>query len=164
MKDRKRFVKRISAWLLSFVMVLSLVMVPAGKVEAADVELTYTTGSQTISSIEADGNGNYTLSIDLGNTSGCTDISQLQAAGITKLQVTYKITACTQVNGADFGVQPFINAKNNWKGNWVNASADGNAHTVELDLTQFYSSSGDLWNFGVQFIGCLLYTSPSPRD
>ncbi len=148
-----RYSKRLTAWLLTFLMIMSLVVVPAGKVQAADVELTYTTGAQTISDIVEDANGIYTTNIDLGNTSGCTDISQLQSAGITKLQVTYKITACTQVSGADFGVQPFINAKNNWKGNWVNANADGNTHTVELDLTQLYSASGELWNFGVQFAG-----------
>lgn len=145
MEKGQRIRRRIDAWLLALVMAASLVMVPANSVEAAETEiaLNFTAGSTT-----AAGSADNQVSIDLGN-GGYSSTDALKSGNITKLRVTFKVNAATAVG--DMGVQAFINAKDCWEGNWKNISVSGTEQTVELDLTQYYNKSAELWNFGLQF-------------
>ncbi len=69
--------KRIGAWLLSFAMIMSLVIVPEEKTEAAEelIALSYTTDTVT-----AAANEQNQVSVNLGN-GGYSSISDLQNAG-----------------------------------------------------------------------------------
>ena len=143
----KREGKRITAWIMAFIMVWSLVMVPGGQAQAAETtkQLTYTAGSVTET-----GNTSNQVSLDLGN-GGYSSIADLKSAGVTKLRITFEVTSATASESSTVGAQAFINAKGLWKGQWANVSAGSGEQTVELDLTQYYTSSAQLYNFGFQF-------------
>lgn len=143
----KREGKRITAWIMAFIMVWSLVMVPGGQAQAAETtkQLTYTAGSVTET-----GNTSNQVSLDLGN-GGYSSIADLKSAGVTKLRITFEVTSATASESSTVGAQAFINAKDLWKGQWANVSAGSGEQTVELDLTQYYTSSAQLYNFGFQF-------------
>lgn len=143
----KREGKRITAWIMAFIMVWSLVMVPGGQAQAAETtkQLTYTAGSVTET-----GNTSNQVSLDLGN-GGYSSIADLKSAGVTKLRITFEVTSATASEASTVGAQAFINAKGLWKGQWANVSAGSGEQTVELDLTQYYTSSAQLYNFGFQF-------------
>lgn len=143
----KRERKRITAWIMAFIMVWSLVMVPGGQAQAAETtkQLTYTAGSVTKT-----GNAENQVSLDLGN-GGYSSIADLKSAGATKLRITFEVTSATASESSTVGAQAFINAKGLWKGQWANVSAGSGEQTVELDLTQYYTSSAQLYNFGFQF-------------
>lgn len=143
----KREGKRITAWIMAFIMVWSLVMVPGGQAQAAETtkQLTYTAGSVTET-----GNTSNQVSLDLGN-GGYSSIADLKSAGATKLRITFEVTSATASESSTVGAQAFINAKGLWKGQWANVSAGSGEQTVELDLTQYYTSSAQLYNFGFQF-------------
>ena len=144
-RQRDKWVTRVIAWLLSFAMAVSLVVIPSDKTEAAGetIALSYSTDQVT-----ASGNVDNQVSLDLGN-GGYSDLSELKSAGLTKLRVSFEVSS---VNGTgNIGGQAFVNAKGTWKGEWINVNAGSGTQTVELDLTQFYSKSGQLYNFGFQF-------------
>ena len=143
----KREGKRITAWIMAFIMVWSLVMVPGGQAQAAETtkQLTYRAGSVTET-----GNTSNQVSLDLGN-GGYSSIADLKSAGATKLRITFEVTSATASESSTVGAQAFINAKGLWKGQWANVSAGSGEQTVELDLTQYYTSSAQLYNFGFQF-------------
>ena len=143
----KREGKRITAWIMAFIMVWSLVMVPGGQAQAAETtkELTYTAGSVTKT-----GNAENQVSLDLGN-GGYSSIADLKSAGVTKLRITFEVTSATASGSSTVGAQAFINAKGLWEGQWANVSVGSGEQTVELDLTQYYTSSAQLYNFGFQF-------------
>lgn len=136
----KREGKRITAWIMAFIMVWSLVMVPGGQAQAAETtkQLTYT------------GNTSNQVSLDLGN-GGYSSIADLKSAGVTKLRITFEVASATASESSTVGAQAFINAKDLWEGQWANVSAGSGEQTVELDLTQYYTSSAQLYNFGFQF-------------
>ena len=143
----KREGKRITAWIMAFIMVWSLVMVSGGQAQAAETtkQLTYTAGSVT-----GTGNTNNQVSLDLGN-GGYSSIADLKSAGVTKLRITFEVTSATASGSSTVGAQAFINAKGLWEGQWANVSVGSGEQTVELDLTQYYTSSAQLYNFGFQF-------------
>ena len=143
----KRERKRIAAWIMAFIMVWSLVMVPGGQAQAAETtkQLTYTAGSVTET-----GNTSNQVSLNLGN-GGYSSIADLKSAGVTKLRITFEVTSATASESSTVGAQAFINAKDLWEGQWANVSAGSGEQTVELDLTQYYTSSAQLYNFGFQF-------------
>lgn len=143
----KRKGKRITAWIMAFIMVWSLVMVPGGQAQAAETtkQLSYTAGSVTET-----GNTSNQVSLDLGN-GGYSSIADLKSAGVTKLRITFEVTSATASGSSTVGAQAFINAKGLWEGQWANVSVGSGEQTVELDLTQYYTSSAQLYNFGFQF-------------
>ena len=96
----------------------------------------------------ASGNVDNQVSLDLGN-GGYSDLSELKSAGLTKLRVSFEVSSADGTG--NIGGQAFVNAKGTWKGEWINVNAGSGTQTVELDLTQFYSKSGQLYNFGFQF-------------
>lgn len=144
-RQRDKWVTRVIAWMLSFAMAVSLVVIPSDKTEAAGetIALSYSTDQVT-----ASGNVDNQVSLDLGN-GGYSDLSELKSAGLTKLRVSFEVSLADGTG--NIGGQAFVNAKGTWKGEWINVNAGSGTQTVELDLTQFYSKSGQLYNFGFQF-------------
>lgn len=144
-RQRDKWVTRVIAWMLSFAMAVSLVVIPSDKTEAAGetIALSYSTDQVT-----ASGNVDNQVSLDLGN-GGYSDLSELKSAGLTKLRVSFEVSSADGTG--NIGGQAFVNAKGTWKGEWINVNAGSGTQTVELDLTQFYSKSGQLYNFGFQF-------------
>lgn len=144
-RQRDKWVTRVIAWMLSFAMTVSLVVIPSDRTEAAEetTALSYSTGQVTTS-----GNVDNQVSLDLGN-GGYSDLSELKSAGLTKLRVSFEVSSADGTG--NIGGQAFVNAKGTWKGEWINVNAGSGTQTVELDLTQFYSKSGQLYNFGFQF-------------
>lgn len=144
-RQRDKWVIRVIAWMLSFAMAVSLVVIPSDKTEAAGetIALSYSTDQVT-----ASGNVDNQVSLDLGN-GGYSDLSELKSAGLTKLRVSFEVSSADGTG--NIGGQAFVNAKGTWKGEWINVNAGSGTQTVELDLTQFYSKSGQLYNFGFQF-------------
>ncbi|RGG76823.1 hypothetical protein DWW82_09655 [Clostridium sp. AF17-2] len=144
-RQRDKWVTRVIAWMLSFAMAVSLVVIPSDKTEAAGetIVLSYSTDQVT-----ASGNVDNQVSLDLGN-GGYSDLSELKSAGLTKLRVSFEVSSADGTG--NIGGQAFVNAKGTWKGEWINVNAGSGTQTVELDLTQFYSKSGQLYNFGFQF-------------
>lgn len=141
--------KRITAWLMACIMVWSLVLVPAGKVEAAavSVELNSTTGSTTTT---ADSSGNVEVRFDVPEEYNTTD--KVKAAGINKLEVTFKVTSYSGVGSNTPGAQAFLGHGKAWdsNGSWQNIET-GKEITSILDLSSFLSSSESIYAYGIQF-------------
>ncbi len=141
--------ERAGAWLLTFVMLLSLVMVPAGKVEAAgDIELSVTTGiGQQL------GDANNNAEIEIAKPSGYATIQSLLDAGFTKIQIDYKISGYTKGGSGTPGMQPYYAYGSDWTyytgSVWKNI-ADGETGTVVLPLTGGNGKSDTLQRFGLQ--------------
>ncbi len=141
--------KRAGAWLLTFVMLLSLVMVPAGKVEAAgDIELTVTAGTG-----QQAGDANNNAEIEIAKPSGYETIQSLLDAGYTKIQIDYKISGYTQGGIGTPGMQPYYAYGSKWTyytgGVWKNIS-DAATGTVVLPLSGGSGTTDTLQRFGLQ--------------
>ncbi|MBR1597917.1 MAG: glycoside hydrolase family 9 protein [Lachnospiraceae bacterium] len=144
--QRGRSVKRrIMAWVLSLVMVASVIMVPAGKVKAAAVEVVLGADSSE-KMATADGEGHVEIGYSAPSDYNTTD--KLVAAGINKLQVTFKTVSYTA--SGDAGAQAFINYDGGWKSQWINLS-QGTEQTVTLDLSAYLTSGKNITSFGIQF-------------
>ena len=74
-RQRDKWVTRVIAWMLSFAMTVSLVVIPSDRTEAAEetTALSYSTGQVT-----ASGNVDNQVSLDLGN-GGYSDLSECGA-------------------------------------------------------------------------------------
>lgn len=90
-RKRRKLKTRSLAWLLTLVMVMSLVVVPGKKAEAAgsDIELTVTTSNE----LTVDANNN--ADVNISKPDGYGTIAELVNAGYTKLQISYSITSYT---------------------------------------------------------------------
>lgn len=141
--------KRAGAWLITFVMLLSLVMVPAGEVEAAgDIELTVTSGiGQQL------GDANNNAEIEIAKPSGYATIQSLLDAGFTKIQIDYKISGYTKGGSGTPGMQPYYAYGSDWTyytgSVWKNIT-DGETGSVVLPLTGGNGKSDTLQRFGLQ--------------
>lgn len=140
--------KRFMAWFLTFVMVMSLVMVPAGKVQAADdISLTISDGSGTVT-----GDANNNVDINITAPSGYGTVQSLVDAGYTKLQVSYSVTSYTAAASGTPGVQAYFAYGDTWAyttGGWTNLST-GSTGTITLDLSGATGASSELKRFGIQ--------------
>lgn len=116
-KESNRLTKRITAWVLTLVMVLSLVMVPAGEVQAESVIATLTVDTSTKTTTASD-----TGNVDVSFTPPAEydTVTELSAAGVTKLQVTFKVSSC-EANGYAGG-QAYFGYGSSWKNenSWAN--------------------------------------------
>lgn len=160
----KRNVKRWGAWIMALVMLCSLVMVPAGKVEAAavSVDLNPETGSKTAT---VDAKGNVELRFDVPSEYNTTD--KLKAAGINKLEVTFKVTSYSAAGSDTAGAQAFLGHGESWSsnGSWQNLET-GKEITSTLDLSTYLSSSETIYAYGIQFAnlsGSLTYEIVSAK-
>ncbi len=140
--------KKGIAWILTFVMVLSLIVVPVNKVKAADnIDLTIVNGSGTS---EADTNNNIDINITAPN--GYSTLQALVDAGYTKLQVTYSVSDYTAASSGTPGVQAYYAYGDSWKyvtGGWTNLSS-GKSGTVTFDMSDTVGLSSELKRFGLQ--------------
>lgn len=160
----KRNVKRWGAWIMALVMLCSLVMVPAGNVEAAavSVDLNPETGNKTAT---VDAKGNVELRFDVPSEYSTTD--KLKAAGINKLEVTFKVTSYSAAGNGTAGAQAFLGHGESWSpgGSWQNLEA-GKEITSTLDLSTYLSSSEEIYAYGIQFAnlsGSLTYEIVSAK-
>lgn len=147
-KGNKGFVKRITAWMLTLVMVLSLVMVPAGKVEAAEsviATLTVDTSTKTETASET---GNVDVSFT--PPEAYDSITELSTAGVTKLQVTFKVSSC-EANGYAGG-QAYFGYGSSWKNDnsWANI-VQGSEVTSTLDISSYLSGGESVYAYGILF-------------
>ncbi len=140
--------KKGIAWILTFVMVLSLIVVPVNKVKAADnIDLTIVDGSGTS---KADTNNN--IDINITAPSGYSTLQSLVDAGYTKLQVTYSVSAYTAASSGTPGVQAYYAYGDSWKyvtGGWTNLSS-GKSGTVTFDMSATAGLNSELKRFGLQ--------------
>ena len=160
----KRNVKRWGAWIMALVMLCSLVMVPTGKVEAAavSVDLNPETGSKTAT---VDAKGNVELRFDVPSEYNTTD--KLKAAGINKLEVTFKVTSYSAAGSGTSGAQAFLGHGKAWnsEGSWQNLET-GKEITSTLDLSTYLSASETIYAYGIQFAnlsGSLTYEIVSAK-
>ena len=147
MLNKNKSSNKIMSWLLTLVMVASVIMVPAGKVKAAS-DLTLTMGSQGTT---ADTNNN--IDININKPSSYSTLKDVLDAGYTKLQVTYSISSYTQASTGTAGIQLYYAYGSSWKyvtGAWKNLSS-GNTGTLEFDLLSAVGGKTDeLKRFGAQ--------------
>ena len=149
MAKKAKLKQSIMSWVLTFVMIASVVMVPVGEVKAAeDINLTFTSGVQ-VGNGENDEYGKGKIDISFGN-GGYTTLSALHAAGVTELQVRLKINSVTAISGQTPKIQPFINAADYWKGTQKNLLAGDEEVTYTHDLSKADGSAA-IYNFGLQF-------------
>jgi len=149
---------------MALVMLCSLVMVPTGNVEAAavSVDLNPVTGNKTAT---VDAKGNVELRFDVPSEYSTTD--KLKAAGINKLEVTFKVTSYSAAGNGTAGAQAFLGHGESWSpgGSWQNLEA-GKEITSTLDLSSFLSSSESIYAYGIQFAnlsGSLTYEIVSAK-
>ena len=136
---------RISAWLLTLVMIIGLAAVPAGEVKAEsnEVDLNPSTTATTATANSGVVEVPFTVPTEY-NT-----LEKMQDAGITKLQVTFKVSKHTADGNA--GAQVYVQYGSAWKsGTWVNL-ADNQELTAVLDLSSYFSAGGSVNAFGIQF-------------
>ena len=145
--------KRITAWILTFVMAVGvLAAVPAKQAEAEETEvnLTYATGEQTVKGEVtqwSDGQKQADISINKGSYN---TLNALHSAGAQTLQVEVKVISVTPVSGTTPKIQPYVNAAGSWTGTQTNLMTDGEAHTYIHDVSAL-TGSGELYYFGIQF-------------
>ena len=127
----KRGLNKKTAWFLTVVMVLSLIMVPANQVKAADdIDLAIVDAS---GKSQADANNNIDINITAPN--GYSTLQALVDAGYTKLQVAYSVSAYTAAASGTPGVQAYYAYGDSWKyvtGGWTNLSS-GKSGTQKSD-------------------------------
>ncbi len=149
-KGNKGFVKRITAWMLTLVMVLSLVMVPAGKVEAAETVIKALSTDTSSKTATADENGK--VDIQFGN-GGYSTVANLKSAGITKLVVEVEIVSFTAASDSTPAIQSYM-CDTSWKwysdgNNWTNFTSTGTI-TMTVDLSSVTDGSINIHRFGTQ--------------
>ena len=144
----KRGLNKKTAWFLTVVMVLSLIMVPANQVKAADdIDLAIVDAS---GKSQADANNNIDINITAPN--GYSTLQALVDAGYTKLQVAYSVSAYTAAASGTPGVQAYYAYGDSWKyvtGGWTNLSS-GKSGTVTFDMSATTGLDSELKRFGLQ--------------
>ncbi len=144
--------RRMVAWMLTFVMVLSLVMVPAGKVQAAD-DLLLSLKEGT--SIPTEANSKNKAEIHFAPDTSYSTLKALSDAGYTKLRVSVNLSSYATVAEEDAGVMPFLYYGETWTNNdvWYNLTETG-VQSFELDLSKISTTSTEtISHFGIQISG-----------
>lgn len=162
-KKKERRKGRVLAWVLSLAMVCSMVSIP-GKAEAesVNVSLSVDTASKTVTA----GTGNI-VEVSFDVPADYDTMAKLSAAGITKLEVTLKVTGYTQAASGTAGVQAFIGYGEQWEtcGSWQNLS-QGQEITTTADFSAYLSEGGNVYAYGVQLAnvtGSVTYQIVSAR-
>ena len=141
---------RVLAWVLAFVMVASVIMVPADKVKAAEiteVELNVDTTEKT-----ATVSGGTTLDVNIDVPADYNTTAKLNDAGLSKLQIKYVVSSFTAAEGKDAGAQPFLFYNNDWVSHsvWNNIAKDTES-TLTLNLPISAAAVQSVDKFGIQF-------------
>lgn len=148
---KKTMGKGIGAWLLAFAILCSLVMVPATKVQAAEVNLNPTTGSQTATVSSG-------TSVDVLFTvpGDYNTLQKLKNAGLTSLEVTFKVTSISASSSETPGAQVFMNVtreSDNWISKWqdITSTQLNQNLTVTVDFSSMLSDATTAFQLGLQF-------------
>ncbi len=132
--------KRLGAWLLTLVMVLSLVVVPAKTVQATTASVASGSSSLELSYL----------------TDAYDTTAELKAAGYTKLEVVFSVSGYTDNDTTDEatpGVQTFYNGDSGWiSGTWNNLSDCSAKTTSVVDFSKALSTDSQVYSFGLQFV------------
>ena len=144
-RQRDKWVTRIIAWMLSFAMIVSLVVIPSDRTEAAEetIALSYSTDQVTKS---GDSDGKVELNFE---NAGYKSVAALQTAGITKFRVSLEVIGFTSMSDETAGTMVFVNASDDWHHEWNNLASG--AQTIEYDLSNLNDNSVEIYNFGLQF-------------
>ena len=144
-RQRDKWVTRVIAWMLSFAMTVSLVVIPSDRTEAAEetIALSYSTGQVTAS---GDSDGKVELNFE---SAGYKSVTALKTAGITKFRVSLEVTGFTCMSDETAGAMIFVNASDDWHHEWKNLASG--TQTIEYDLSKLNDSSAKIYNFGLQF-------------
>lgn len=144
-RQRDKWVTRVIAWMLSFAMAVSLVVIPSDRTEAAEetIALSYSTDQVTAS---GDSDGKVELNFE---SAGYKSVTALKTAGITKFRVSLEVTGFTCMSDETAGAMIFVNASDDWYHEWKNLASG--TQTIEYDLSKLNDSSAEIYNFGLQF-------------
>lgn len=118
--------RRLTAWLLTFVMIMSLVMVPAGKVQAAEVEVTNATDSSKPVYVEF----------------------PLESTAATYNQYKIKIYNNSGNTISDWEIKVQFASNPGWNAGWQGASYDANSRTMTIT-----TYAGDGWDNATIYSG-----------
>lgn len=140
--------QRVTAWVLVMVMLMSLIMVPAGKVQAAESVLATLSVDTSIKTVTTNSEGQ--VDIRFSAPTAYDTIAELKAAGATKYTVTFKVTACESTGYP--GGMAYFGYGSEWKNtnSWANIVV-GSEVTSTLDISGFLSGSESVYAYGVQF-------------
>lgn len=141
-KERKKRFSQMSAWLLSVMMVLSLVLIPEGTVRAEEIALSVPSATGTNVAISG-----TSLDVDITLPAAYDTQAELVAAGVSKIQVVCKVTSFTPQG--DAGIQLFAMASG-WVSKWQDLSVGTRDYTVELPVSSIPAGTA-ITRLGVQF-------------
>lgn len=152
-RRKSKGIARVSAWVLSLAMMLSLVSVPM-KVKAEDIELSLNPDT-AVKTVALSGD-NATAEVRFDTPSAYPNLKALADAGYSQLQIGYAVTAYTPgiKEGVlqTAGVQPFVNFGASWKtGSVWNNLSDSATGTVTLDFSAISTTDTQNVVFGIQF-------------
>lgn len=142
--------KTITAWVMTWVMAASVIMAPAGKVQAAEVTEIDLQPDTTVTTTDiSDGT---TLDVPFEVPGAYNTTSKLEAAGLNKLQVKYVVTEYTGTGTGSAGAQPYVVYGSTWDSQdvWNNLSLNEQG-TVTLDLPQSAAADFTIGKLGIQF-------------
>ena len=139
MKNKKGFGKRISAWLLTFVMVLSLVMVPSRKVEAA--ETITVSGTDVITATDSGVYVSYISELEFAANVWGTGSP---AVDLYKYEFTLHNNTGTTISDWEVKITPNSNAY--WNSGWNGATYDYSTGSVVLGTYKGTGEDGSTWS------------------
>jgi len=155
--------RRLTAWLLTLIMVCSLVTVPAGNVEAAEVsyDLSVKSGySATSVTIAKNQYGNdYIGDVLFDIPAQAATKSAIASSGITKMEVKLTVQSFTPGGGETPKVMAYVQPGEDGSWKW-NQSADvelktGQQLTVTYDLAGMdWNDGSTMGNMGIRFANC----------
>lgn len=155
--------RRLTAWLLALIMVCSLVTVPAGNVEAAEVsyDLSVKSGySATSVTMAKNEYGNdYIGDVQFNVPAQVATKSAVASSGITKMEVKLTVQSFTPGGGDSPKVMAFVQPGEDGSWKW-NQSADvelktGQQLTVSYDLAAMdWNGGSTMGNMGIRFANC----------
>lgn len=122
MKQGKKFGKRISAWLLTFIMIAGLVTVPAGEVKAADG------GFVTVENATSTSNSVYVVLKPAGTIKAGTWGTNSPAVDLTEYSVNIQNNSSGIISDWEITIE--LTDASSWNAGWNGASISGKTITI----------------------------------
>lgn len=150
MRRSDKVKKKITAWIMTWVMAAGVIMIPAGRVQASDVTEVDLQPITTV--IMKEVSDSTTLDVPFEVPGDYNTTSKLEAAGLSKLQVKYVVTEYTGIDTATAGVQPYVVYGETWDSQnvWNNLSSNEEG-TVTINLPQSAAADLTIGELGIQF-------------
>lgn len=145
-------IRRVTAWLLVFAMVYTLLPFSAEKAEAqseeTEVVLQQEQGVQS-TEVPAD---KSSVDVNMGVPAAYSSTAKVKAAGLSRMEITFRVTYTPADSGTP-GAQPYFGYGETWghtEGTWVNLS--DKEMKVTLELSPFLTGGDEtIWGYGLQF-------------